>query len=86
MSADTESSIEETLDHAEMAKLLENKRMKLQNMEVMKWLRKTCKKKAKKKYLLYPQELLKSVEINRTFKTIDKDNSSIPSSLTFRIS
>lgn len=49
----------------------------MHRLDIVNWLKTRNSSHTKKKYLYYPDELLKNIEIKKMFKVIDADGSSI---------
>lgn len=49
----------------------------MHRLDIVNWLKTRNNSHTKKKYLYYPDELLKNIEIKKMFKVIDADGSSI---------
>ena len=68
---------EDSLDDMDVESLTKKKRSKMNNKEIVNWLRSRRINFTKKKYLYYPEELLRQIEIRNIFRTFDKDGSSM---------
>ena len=67
---------EDSLDDMDVESLTKKMRSKMNKKEIVNWLRSRRINFTKKKYLYYPEELLRQIEIRNIFRTFDKDGSS----------